>query len=217
MQPASYRAAASLLFNDAAYQQAVAGGYNPVDAQRQLRTSANLIGLRAVDERAAVRLRRQANFRPEGAMVETEYSPTANTMLIVGTASDGRSAALLANATADSFLDYRSDMIANALEETRLVLERQIQEAPNRAERRALVAKRNNLEAMEALDHQQIQVAQRAVAPASPANDDTVRNGLLAGVLGALVGVGIGLFRGLEPPTRLPDPWAIGEPSATRD
>ena len=44
----TYQAATSLLFNDTAYQQAVAGGYSPVDAQRRLRTSADVLRLPAV-------------------------------------------------------------------------------------------------------------------------------------------------------------------------
>jgi hypothetical protein len=216
-RPTTYRATASLVFNDAAYQQVVAGGYSPVDAQRRLKTSADVIRLPAVAQRALRGARRQPGFRATGTEVETEYSLDANTMRIVATGDDPRSPGLLANATAGAFLAYRSEMSASSLQEARKVLGRQIDGANTRAERRQLVAKRNNLDAMKALDDRSIQVAQRAGIPATASNEDAVRVALIAGVLGALVGIGIGLLRAPEPaPPPLRDPWIEAEAASDR-
>ena len=208
-RPTTYRATASLLFNDAAYQQVVAGGYNPVDAQRRLKTSADVIRLPEVAQRAMREARRQPGFRAAGTSVKAEYSQDANTMRVVVTGRDRRSPALLANATATAFLAYRKEMSNNSLSEARAVLGKQIDTANTRAERRTLVAKRNNLDAMKALDDQQVQVAQRATHAAAPADQSTKRIALIAGVLGALVGIAISLLRVRETvPPPLRDPWA---------
>jgi uncharacterized protein involved in exopolysaccharide biosynthesis len=206
-RPTTYRATASLLFNDAAYQQAVAGGYNPVDAQRRLKTSADMIRLPAVTEPAMRDLLGKPGFRPAGTKVKAEYSLDSNTMRIVATGRDRLSPALLANATSTSFLSYRALMTERALRQTRDVISKQIATAPTRSERKALVAKRNNLDALQALDDNDVQIAQRAIAATAPADKSEVKIGVIAGVLGALVGIAICLFRIKEPVPRLPDPW----------
>jgi uncharacterized protein involved in exopolysaccharide biosynthesis len=212
-QPTTYQATTSLLFNDDAYQQSVAGGYNPIDAERRLKTSANVLGLPAVAQNARQSLRNNPDFRPAGASVQTKYSTDANTMKIVATARDRRTPALLANATANAFLAYRSAMGSQSLQEARQVLKEQIAHANTKSERRLLVAKRNNLDAVKALNDQSIQISQRASAPAPQASKDIARNGLIAGVLGALVGIGIALLR-VRAPAPLPalhDPWIDGD------
>jgi capsular polysaccharide biosynthesis protein len=215
-RPTSYQASASLLFNDAAYQQAVAGGYSPVDAQRRLRTSADVLRLPAVTERARSAVRDQPGFCPGATSVKTQFSLDSNTMRVVATGRDARSPAFLANATADAFLAYRKDMSARSLNEARDVLREQIANAPTKGERRSLVAKRNNLDAMKALDDQGIQISQRATIPAPAADKDTRRNALIALVLGALVGIAISLLRVREPAPVLHDPWVEAESSSQR-
>jgi uncharacterized protein involved in exopolysaccharide biosynthesis len=206
-RPTTYKATTSLLFNDAAYQQAVAGGYNPVDAQRRLKTSADVLRLPAIAQRAKQALSKQPGYRPRGASVKPEFSLDSNTMKLVATAPDRRSAAMLANATANAFLAYRNQMGADSLKEARSVLKQQIAGANSRTERRLLVAKRNNLDAMKALDNRTIQVAQAASEPATPAMTGTKRNAIIAAVLGALVGIGIALLRVRPEPQPLHDPW----------
>ena len=161
--------------------------------------------------------RRQPGFRATTTHVKTEYSLDANTMRIVATGDDPRSPGLLANATAAAFLAYRDEMSANSLQEARQVLAQQIDGANTRNERRQLVAKRNNLDAMKALDDRAIQLAQRAGVPAAASNDDKVRIAVIAGVLGALVGIGIALLRAREPlPPPLPDPWVEEQTASDR-
>jgi capsular polysaccharide biosynthesis protein len=214
-RPASYQSSASLLFNDAAYQQAVAGGYSPVDAQRRLRTSADVLRLPAVAEQARNAVRNRPGVHPGTTKVKTQFSLDSNTMRVVATGSDPRSPAYLANATADAFLAYRKDMSARSLDEARRVLREQISNAPTKGERRALVAKRNNLDAMKAIDDQGIQISQRATVPATVTSKDTRRNALIALVLGALVGVAISLLRVPKPAPPLHDPWIEAERSSS--
>jgi capsular polysaccharide biosynthesis protein len=219
-RPTTYRSTASLLFNDSAYQQAVAGGYNPVDAQRRLKTSADVIRLPAIADRALREARRQPGFHAAGTHVKTEYSLDANTMRVIATGRDQRSPALLANATAAAFLANRREMGASSLSEARAVLDRQIAAANTRNERRTLVAKRNNLDTLKALDDRSIQLAQPARAATAPSDDDTVRIAAIAGVLGALLGIGICLLRVRQPPPPSPllrDPWAEAEAPSDTD
>jgi capsular polysaccharide biosynthesis protein len=206
-RPVTYRTAAALLFGDTGYQQVVAGGYNPVDAQRRLRTNADMMQLPAVAERAARRLEGNPNFHPARTEVHPQYSNASNTMEVVASAADPRSAALLANATADAFLGYRQDAIDRSLERARAVLRRQIKRATTRGDRRVLVAKRNNLSAMEALDVQSVQLVQPAAVPGTPVSDETERNAAIALVLGLVLGVAIALLRVKAPEPPLPDPW----------
>jgi uncharacterized protein involved in exopolysaccharide biosynthesis len=216
-RPTTYRSTASLLFSDAAYQQVVAGGYNPVDAQRRLKTSADVIRMPEVAQRALREARRQPGFRSAGTSLKTEYSLDSNTMRVVVTGRDRRSPALLANATASAFLAYRKEMSDKSLSEARVVLGKQIDGANTRTERRTLVAKRNNLDAMKALDDQQIQVAQPAADASAPADEATKRIVAIAAALGALVGIGISLLRIRETvPPPLPDPWVEDEATADR-
>ena len=95
------------------------------------------------------------------------------------------------------------------------VLGRQIDNANTRSERRTLVAKRNNLDALKALDDRAIQIAQRAGSAAGRNTENTKRIALIAGVLGALVGLGISLLRVRDPLPPLHDPWV--EDQATSD
>jgi capsular polysaccharide biosynthesis protein len=215
-RPTTFQATTSLLFNDDAYQQSVAGGYNPVDAERRLKTSANMLGLPTVAEKARQSLRGNPAFHPAGASVKTEYSADANTMKIVATGRDRRTPGLLANATANAFLSYRSAMGSQSLQEARQVLKEQIAHANTKGERRLLVAKRNNLDAVKALNDQSIQVSQQAGAVSPVASRNTLRNALIAGVLGALVGIGISLLRvrDPEPIPALHDPWVDDETPA---
>jgi capsular polysaccharide biosynthesis protein len=214
-RPTTYSATASLLFNDDAYQQAVAGGYNPVDAERRLHTSADIIGLPAVAQRARQQVNGNPGFRGAQTTVKATFSPDSNTMRVVAKGDDRRSPSLLANATTTAFLAYRDDMAANSLQGARRVLKDQIAHAQTRGERRALVAKRNNLDAMKALADQDIQISQRAALPAPAVSKNVARNALIALVLGALVGVAISLLRLREPaPPTLHDPWIEAERTA---
>jgi uncharacterized protein involved in exopolysaccharide biosynthesis len=217
-RPTGYESAVSLTFEDAPFQQVVAGSSTPVDAPRRLNTAADLIRLPEVRRRVARRLRRDDRFRPAGSDVAPEFSSTSDILRIVARARDASSAALLANTTADVFLAYRRQLSERSLRETRRLLNEQIQAAPTRAERRALVAKRNNLDATQALDDKQIQIVQRGIPPAAAVSANKVRNAVIALVLGAALGIAIAMLRTpvprapiMAPP--LAEPWSREEPT----
>jgi capsular polysaccharide biosynthesis protein len=195
-QPASYEAVTSVLLADASgYQQAIAGGYNPIDAQRRQATISDLL--------TPALLKRAANRAglPLGAAytVTTAESANSDVMQIRASTGRARTAAALADATANELERFRQRTDANELRTARAVLLTQIAEARRAADRRALFSKLNNLAVLQALTDQGLQIIQRAQIPARASSPGALRTGAIALVLGILFGLAFSLLRSRDP------------------
>ena len=197
-QDTTYEAAASLFFNQNSYQQAIAGGSPSDDIQLETQTAAQIIALPIIRQRAATRAGPDA---ARGARIRPATSDKSAVVSIRASSPNPGAAATVANAAAREYLSYRRELSAGSLRDVRDVLARQIRRAPTKDQRRALVAKLNNLAALQALTDQDVVVAQDAVG-AAESGGSPLRSALIAVVLGVLVGAGIGMLRG--PPRSTP-------------
>ena len=197
-KPLRYDAVTSLLLVDNGYQQAIAGGYNPVDPTRRQATISALLTPMLL-QRAASR----AGLAPAATYtVSTQQSANADVMGIRASTGHAGTAAALANATAHQLVLSLRRLDARELTEARAVLRNQIATARSANDRRALVAELNNLATLQALADQQIQIIQPADIPASADSRGTTRTGGIALVLGILFGVAVSLLRSRDPATR---------------
>lgn len=191
-EKSQYTAAVSLSLNNDPYQQVVAGGYNPVDAQRELQSAAAMIALPLIAQRVARRVGAPA---AGSTSVAPMVSSQSDLFQIVATSPRPEDALSVANATGREFLRYRRQLSAQTLAAARQVLAHQISTAPTRGDRRVLLGKLNNLSTLKALQDSHIQILQRAVVGAQASSRHQVRTGLIALILGLLVGVSIALLR----------------------
>jgi uncharacterized protein involved in exopolysaccharide biosynthesis len=196
-KPIRYDAVTSMLVAENGYQQAIGGGYNPIDPQRLQATISALL-TPAVLHRAASR----AGLSPSDTYtVTTQPSSSSDVMGIRATTGHARTAAALANATADQLLLFRRRLDALQLRDARGVIQSQIATARSASDRHVLVGELNNLAALQALANQGIQIVQRASIPASASSRGTTRTAAIALVLGILFGVAFSLLRSRDPGT----------------
>jgi hypothetical protein len=190
-----YDASTFMLITGNGYASAIAGGYNPVDPQRQEATFSDLLTpqlLRSAAQNAGVPA-------TDPVSVATQFSGNSNVMRINATAGNARTAAALANATAQALLNFLKRSDSAQLQEARSVLQRQIKTARNDGDRRVLAAKVNNLDALAALADQQLQIIEDAQVPGGAASRRTARTGAIALVLGLLFGLAVSLLRRRDP------------------
>jgi capsular polysaccharide biosynthesis protein len=194
--PVRYEAVTSVLLADSSgYQQAIAGGYNPVDAQRRQATISDLLTPDLLNRAAS-----RAGL-PLGAAyaVTTEESANSNVMRIRASTPRAQTAAALADATAIELVRFMQRTDAAELATARAVLRTQIAAARNAGDRHALVGKLNNLAVLHALTDQGMQIIQPAVIPARPSSPGALRTGAIALVLGILFGLAFSLLRSRDP------------------
>jgi LPS O-antigen subunit length determinant protein (WzzB/FepE family) len=197
-KPVRYEAVTSLLLLvDNSYQQAIAGGYNPVDPQRRQATISDLVTPTLLN-RAANR----AGLAPSDTYTVTaEKSATSDVMGIRASTGRASTAAALANATANELIRFVRHSDAEQLTQARAVLQSQIAGARSADDRHTLVGKLNNLAALQALTDQAIQIIQRASIPVAPTSRRTASLAAIGLVLGILFGLAFSLLRSRGPAT----------------
>jgi succinoglycan biosynthesis transport protein ExoP len=196
-----YSATATLLFGDGAYEQLLLG-YNPVDAQRRSQTSADLISLSRVARAAADQLG-DTNASEVLSQVEANASETSDLLQVTATAPTARAASRTANAVADAYLAMRRELNESTVEQTREKLRSEEAASDSRAARRQLETQFTQLDLLSKLQDQQLRIVEPATVPGEPLPSNTVRNALIALLLGLLVGIAVALARG-TPPARAP-------------
>jgi uncharacterized protein involved in exopolysaccharide biosynthesis len=194
-KPTRYQAVTSLLFTGNSYQQAVAGGYNPINVQTEQATISDLLTPGLLGQATA-----RAGLGPaDPYAVTTVGSGSSNVMGIQATTGDARTAAALANATANDLVLFLQRLNAKELTKARAVLRNQIATARLASDRHLLVGELNNLADLQALDDDQVQIVQPALIPGIPVSRGTIRTGAIALVLGILFGLAISLLRRRDP------------------
>lgn len=197
LQTKEYSASASLLFRDPQFAEQLLG--TPVagqtDPTREAATNLKLVELKTVGYRTAKVL----DHGLTGAQVSQKVSVAAqgqsNLVSVNATDRSPKRAQLLANTFARQFIKFRADADRSKLAQARRLALQQFDRlspadkkgSPGSSLTRVI----QRLGALESLQTGNAELVQPADQPTSPSSPTPVRNGIIAAVLGLLLGLGL--------------------------
>jgi tyrosine-protein kinase len=196
VQDKKYTAAASLFFRDPALDQKLFGStfLEPSgDPVREAATNLKLVSLRAVASRTASAVGRGLTADQVADKVETSLEGQSDLISVRATDPSPEFAATLANTFAQEYIEFRRDADRAKLREAQQLVQQELN-ALSPAERegaqgRSLAARAQQLRILASLQTGNAELVERAEPPRSPSSPRTVRNAVLGGVLGLLMGV----------------------------
>ena len=204
-QEKRYEAVAHLLFREQARDllQLPSGDGNE-DPARKAATNEELVSLPVVARRAA----RKLSGVPAGVVassVEVESSELSDVVQVVASHQDPRAAALIANAYAEAFVEFRREAdrknIAGAIQLVQSDLDALAPETVP-GDRRRMLQLQDRLEQLQlaqSLQTGNAELVQHATAPTDPSSPRTKLNVILGIFAGAILGFGLaGLFERLD-------------------
>lgn len=211
-----YTAAASLLFRDPAFDQRLFGSSfveQQRDAAREAATNVELVSLDVVAARTARLVPGDLDSEDVSERVDVSAEGQADVVSIEATETAPRSAARLANAFANQYIEFRRDADRAKIQQAQRLLRRQIAGlAPSErrgARGRSLEERASELETLAALQTGNAELVQPARPPDSASSPKPLRNGLLGGALGLVLGCALALL--LERlDRRVTDPDEVG-------
>ncbi|HEV7639656.1 MAG TPA: AAA family ATPase [Gaiellaceae bacterium] len=192
--PKKYSATATLVYNPTATALSSVG--DSTSQQRQLATISSLITtprvLSAVAPKVGVR------ERDLERQVTASVDPSANLVRISATASTAQKAAQVANAVASAFLNQQRTQDLQQLAVARAKILQQlsaVKGSGSTVEQQALQSRLSDISVSEASAGQELQLAETARPPASPASPRPLRNAVLAFFAAIFIGVLVALAR----------------------
>lgn len=215
-QEKQYTASASLLFRDPRLDAKLfeSSILEPsTDPSREAQTNVRLVSLDAVADRTAARL---GHLSGDDVSEKVDVSPAGQSDVVAIKATDPKPgvAADLANTFAREYIAFRREADRSTIREALGLVERQLRALPasERTERdaRSLKERARELQVLAALQTGNAELVQRAEKPTSASSPEPVRNTLVAGVLGLLLGVGLALILD-RLDRRLKDPREVEE------
>jgi succinoglycan biosynthesis transport protein ExoP len=202
MQEKEYSAESSLLFRDPGFDQRLFGSSDSQawqDPAREAATNVRLASLDAVADRTSEDLGRGLNGEAVSAMLDVEPEGQSDVVSIAATHEDPEFAARVANAFAQSYIEFRREADQAKVEDARQLVEAEYArlepEAQVGEEGQALREQISNLTTLEALQTGNAELVQEADVPSSPSSPKPVRNTLIGAVFGLLFGLGLALVR----------------------
>jgi polysaccharide biosynthesis transport protein len=200
-QTEQYTSEATLLFREAGFDQQLFGasGAFPIDPDREAATNVGLISLNAVAELTANDLDDpDVDADDVEGIVSIESDGASDLVTIEATSSDPEMAADVANSFAKNYVEFRRnadrEQVANARELVEADLESLDEVEVSTEEGQALARQVSQLKALEALQTGNAEVVQNATEPTEPSSPKTVRNTVLGGLLGLLLGTALAVF-----------------------
>lgn len=194
-----YTATSELLLRDPGFAKAFFGAdlFEPgTDPEREASTNIAVIKSPAVGGRVARRLRE--DYPPEQISWDLEVSSNDNSDVVTidATTADPQRSADVANAFATEYVVYQRDLNRDKIRDAQALVQTNLDALPpeNVGERQGLEDSLKQLKVLEALQTGNADVVARAQAPDDPSSPQPLRNGILAGLLGLLLGVGIALL-----------------------
>jgi capsular exopolysaccharide synthesis family protein len=194
-----YTAESSLLLRDPGFARTLFGSdlfEAGVDPERVTSTKIAVIESPAVSQR----VKRSVSQRFPGADIAgaVDVTPNENSdvVTIAATADDPRKAAAYANAYANQYIDYQRELDRQKVQDAQELVEQNLEALPaqNTSERAGLEDSLKQLKVLEALQTGNADVVARATPPEAASAPKPVRNAVLAGLLGLLLGVGAALL-----------------------
>ena len=219
LQTKQYTADASLLFRDPGFDQLLfrAQG-NYVDPTREGATNISLVSLEAVAERTAASLGGQLTGDEISRKVSVQSEGQSDVALIRATDAGPRFAASLANAFAENYIAFRRQADRRKVRQARNLVEAdfaRLSPAEQQSdEGQSLQRQLSQLSTLEALQTGNAELVQRATVPTSPSSPATIRNTVLAWILGLFLGIGLALLlerldRRLRQPSDFADTYGL--------
>lgn len=189
-QEKKYTATASLLLGTASENVLNNGGY--VDRNREAATTEQLLELDVVAQAASERINGRLSAREISRSMEVVTDPAADVVELRATTSDPELSAQLATEYGTAFKEFRQTSARSQIQEA-IDLAKQGQATMTRVQRlgpegEALRQQINQLETARFSQTGGVEPVQAAVAPSDPSSPKPVRNGILALILGGILG-----------------------------
>ena len=186
----SYHATAYVLLNDNNFEQAVAGGSQPVNTQTAEATAVAMLTPQREAQAAQV-----AGLRPsDNYSVNITTASNSNVLDVNGSTANPRTAAALADAAALQLINSVAQANANSLSNARAAVRAQLA-AAKRNQKQPLAQQLNSFTTLEALADQSVELIQRAIVPGGPSGPSKARDGAIALVLGIILGCALAVLR----------------------
>ena len=198
-----YTATAKLLFRDPGFDQKTLGGGSALspsaDPAREAATNIGLVSLDTVADRAANVIKsRRLTANEIRDKVTVAGQGQSNVVTVQATDADPSFAAKLANTIARQYIVFRRDADRTKINQAVALVRRNLDElTPNQRtgrEGRNLREQVEELRVLAALQTGNAELVQPAAAPRSPSSPKTVRNTILALLLGIVIGIGMALL-----------------------
>jgi succinoglycan biosynthesis transport protein ExoP len=212
LQEKQYSASASLLFRNPGFAENLFGNSastTATDPTREAATNEKLVALEIVAKRTSEHLK---GLTPEevSGMVSVAASGEADIVTVTATGSDSEQAKFVANTFAHQFIAFRAEADRSKLLEAKQLAEEEYsrlspeQQAGPRGE--ALSSGAEKLGILASLQTGNAELVQPAELPTSPSSPKPARNGILAAIIGLLLGIGLAfLFERLNRTLRDPE------------
>jgi succinoglycan biosynthesis transport protein ExoP len=202
LQPKEYTAQANLLFRDPGFDQRVFGVPSfqvNNDPAREAETNVRLVGLEVVAARTARRLGHHLTPAAVKSRISVDNKGNSDVVAVSATDRDPSFAAKLANAFAETYIDFRRGADRAKIAQARDLVRQDLAHLPATEqaskEGQALRSQISNLATLEALQTGNAELVQRGNVPTSPSSPKTVRNTILMLIFGLMGGFVVAVFR----------------------
>jgi succinoglycan biosynthesis transport protein ExoP len=196
-QEKQYTASASLLFRDPQFDQKLFGStaFQPsIDPAREAATNVKLVSLETVAARTAKALGNQITASDVQNAITVESEGQSDVASIKATHHDPTFAAKLANTFAQQFIVFRREADRSKIGSAEQLVQAQLDRLPSSEQTteqgRSLRVQAEQLRVLAALQTGNAELVQPAQPPSSPSAPTPVRNGVVGGLLGLLIGCG---------------------------
>lgn len=200
LQEKQYSASASLLFRNPGFAESLFGNSASTpatDPTREAATNEKLVGLEIVAKRTSEHLD-GLTAEEISDMVSVSASGEADIVSVTATSSEPAQAKAVANLFAHQFIAFRAQADKAKLLEAKQLAEEEYsrltpeQQAGPRGE--ALSSGAEKLGILASLQTGNAELVQPAELPTSPSSPKPMRNGVLAAIIGLLLGCGLAFF-----------------------
>ncbi len=200
VQEKQYSASASLLFRNPGFAESLFGNSvstPATDPTREAATNEKLVGLEIVAKRTSEHLE-GLSAEEISDMVSVSASGEADIVSVTATSSEPAQAKAVANLFAHQFIAFRAQADKAKLTQAKQLAEEEYsrlspeQQAGPRGE--ALSSGAEKLGILASLQTGNAELVQPAELPTSPSSPKPLRNGVLAAIIGLLLGCGLAFF-----------------------
>jgi tyrosine-protein kinase len=198
VQEKQYTASASLFFRDPELDQKLFGStfvQPATDPVREAETNVKLVSLRPVAQRTAAAVGRGLTADDVAAKVHASLEGQSDLVSVRATDPSPEFAATLANTFADQYILFRRGADRAKVREAQQLVQRELNALSprrrNSPEGRSLAERAQQLQILSSLQTGNAELVEHAEPPRSPSSPKTIRNVVLGGFLGVLLGVGL--------------------------
>jgi polysaccharide biosynthesis transport protein len=194
-----YTAESSLLLRDPGFARTLFGSdlfEGGVDPERTTSTKIAVIESPAVSERVEDVVSQRFPDTDLAGAIEVTPNENSDVVTIAATADTPAKAAAVANAYAREYIAYQRDLDREKVQSAQQLVQQNLDTLPpeNTSERAGLEDSLKQLKVLEALQTGNADVVARASPPDEPSAPKTLRNAVVAGLLGLLLGTAAALL-----------------------